>query len=178
MPSRPDPDDAELAQALQASRALIEAPEHLIQRAIGLWQPRARPADGAATGATSGLLRRLVATLGFDSAGLAPEAAGVRSGAAAGGLPAPRQMLFTAEGRDIDLRIAAAADGRHWQLSGQVLGPDEQGTAVLRWGEHVTEAAWNELAEFRFDAVPAGTCTLTLRAADWELELPPLDLMR
>ncbi|HSQ73684.1 MAG TPA: hypothetical protein VLM87_14820 [Rubrivivax sp.] len=176
MSSRPDPDDAELAQALQASRALEDAPEPLIQRAIGLWQPRTRPAAGAARG----VLRQLVATLGFDSAGLTPAAAGMRSASASapGAANAPRQLLFTAEGLDIDLRIASAVDGRHWQLSGQVLGPDEAGTALLRCGEQLIEVAWNELAEFHFDDVPAGSCTLTLRAADWELELPPLDLTR
>jgi hypothetical protein len=170
MTHRPDPDDAALERALRTSRVLDDAPEALIQRAIDLWQPRPR-ADAA-----PGVLRRLVATLSFDSATLAPEAAGVRAAPLAG-VAKPRQLLFTADGRDVDLRLEPAADGRHWQVSGQVLGPDEQGGALLRGADgSVAEAVWNALAEFRFDAVAPGPCTLTLRTAEWELELPPLEL--
>lgn len=169
MTPHPDPDDDALADALRRSRTLDDAPEALIQRAIDLWQPRARPAAGA------GVLRRLVATLSFDSAATAPQALGLR-GAALPAAAEPRQLLFTADGRDVDLRVVPATDGRLWQVSGQVLGPDEQGTAQLRSGDAVAETAWSALAEFRFDAVAPGPCTLTLRSGDWELELPPLEL--
>lgn len=157
-----EPDDDALAQALHRSRVLEDAPEALIQRAIGVFQPRlpAQPAPG--------LRQRLSAWLSFDSAaetGLA----GLRAGA---GPNDTRQLLFTADGRDIDLRIAPAGDGLHWQVSGQVLGPDRAGTAELTAGALNLHTAWDELAEFRFDGVPAGECSLVLRGADWELVLP------
>ncbi len=164
------PDDAALERLLSDSRQLEDAPESVIQRAIGVWT--ARPATAAAP--ATGALRRLAAALSFDSLGLSPQAAGVRSSGSDG----VRQLLFTADGRDIDLRVAPAADRRHWTVSGQVLGPDLHGRALLRGSGSVPvrEVAWDEMAEFRFDAVPAGAVTLVLRGEDWELELPPLDL--
>ena len=171
-PDNPDPadtpDEAVLTRALRASRTLEDAPEPLIQRAIGLWQPRPRPAPAP------GVLRRLAAALSFDSA--APGAAGaVAAGLRSGGAHS-RQLLYTADGRDVDLRVSAAAPGGPWQLQGQVLGPDEAGSAAVDCGGLHAETAWNELCEFHFDGLPAGPCTLTLRSADWELALPAITL--
>jgi hypothetical protein len=169
MSPTPAPDDAALERLLRDSRRLEDAPESVIQRAIGVWTARPGAAPGAVP--AGGVLRRLAAALSFDSLGLAPQAAGVRS-AGSDGL---RQLLFTADGRDIDLRLERSADGRHWTVSGQVLGPDLQGRALLRGAAFTREASWDELAEFRFDAVPAGAVTLELQGQDWVLELP-LDL--
>lgn len=168
------PDDAALARMLQRSRSLLDAPEPVIQRAIDIFQARARSPAPAAP-ATGGL-RRLAAMLGFDSATVAPQAAGLRSATAPRAARAPRQLLYTAEGRDVDLRLVPQPDGRHWSVSGQVLGPDLRGRAELRCGGTVRDAAWDEMAEFRFDSVPAGPCTLLLQGADWEVELPPIEL--
>lgn len=161
------PDDAALERLLVDSRRLEDAPESVIQRAIGVWT--ARPAVAPAP---VGALRRLAAVLSFDSLGLTPQAAGVRSIGSDG----VRQLLFASDGRDIDLRVAPSADGHRWQLSGQVLGPDESGRAELRCGGLQAQADWSELAEFRFDDVPAGACELTLRGTDWELVLPTFDI--
>lgn len=154
-----DPDDAELAGTLRASRGLEDAPEALIQRAIASWRPRAAAAPG--------LLRRLVATLRFDSLAQPAPALGLRSGP-----DRMRQLLFATEARDVDLRLEPESGGR-WRLSGQVLGPDEQGSAALlpEVGEP-QQVAWNELAEFGFEPVAGAGCRLLLRGADWELELP------
>lgn len=157
--------DAELEAALQRSRALEDAPEHLIRKALDLWQPR--PAPQVAGG---GMRRRLAALLNFDSAGSTPLATGLRSAG-----DGTRQLLFSAEGRDVDLRIGPAS-GAGWQVSGQILGPDETGTVELHCGDFRAELPWNEWSEFHFDAVPAGTCRLTLRSADWELDLPELQI--
>jgi hypothetical protein len=159
------PDDEPLARELRASRQLHDAPEAVIQRAIHVFAARAQAP------AAPGLLRRLVATLTFDSAGLAPLAAGLRAETAP-----TRQLLFSADGRDVDLRIATTDDGRRYVVSGQVLGPDEAGVAVLSAAEGELTVAWNELSEFHFDAVGPGACQLTLRAGDWEILLPPLHL--
>lgn len=188
-PPAADPDDDEtLAAALRASRVLQDAPEALVQRAIGLWQaPAAVPASAAAgTSGPVAALRRLVATLVFDSLDHGALAAGRRSAATLGHLAA-RQLLFSTEGRDIDLRLTPLDGGTRWVLSGQVLGPELSGSAELRLPPRSAEApadinasttaapaqvvAWNELAEFEFAPIGAGPCSLVLSAADWTVEL-------
>lgn len=168
-----EPDeDTTLSQSLRASRQLHDAPETVIQRALQIFQARAAPAAAAAP--ASGLLQRLAATLTFDSAGLSAVAAGLR--ATASSSAATRQLLYATEGRDVDLRLTTTDDGASFVVSGQVLGPDVSGVAVLSWLGGEATAAWNELAEFRFDPVGPGSCQLTLRADGWELLLPPLHL--
>jgi hypothetical protein len=162
------PDDDALQRRLRDSRQLEDAPEHLIQRAIDLWQPR------AAASTAGGALRRWVATLRLDSAAGGNLALGLR----AGGASATRQLLFSAEGRDIDLRLEPLAD-RRWRISGQVLGPDAVGIAELRCGDAAPQqVAWNELSEFEFEPVAAGICVLTLRADGWEISVPSFELAR
>ena len=95
---------------------------------------------------------------------------------ASGGAAEVRQLLFSLDGRDVDLRIAPAGEPGRFRVQGQVLGPDAAGMAAFHCGDAQGEAAWNELAEFGFDAVPAGTCRLLLRTAAWEAELPPIEL--
>jgi hypothetical protein len=178
-----DRTDDELAAALRDSRALQDAPEHLIRRAIATFVPRhaAAPAPG--------LLRRLVATLSFDSAMTGGLALGVR---ASGG--AVRQLLYTVEGRDIDLRIEPAED-RQFRCTGQVLGPDCSGRVRIEalpdaapdaapgvagtadtaaTAAPARESALSALGEFRLPPVTAGTYRLTLDLADGAIELPPL----
>jgi hypothetical protein len=104
-----------------------------------------------------------VATLRFDSLVTPTLGLGLR---AAGG-SAVRQLLFAVEGRDVDLRIEASGSG-YWRVFGQVLGPDTAGTA--RWqceGGLCVDATWSELAEFEFEAVPAGAATLVLTGVGW-----------
>jgi hypothetical protein len=167
--------DANLEAALHASRTLEDAPEHLIQSAIDVFVARAaRPAALTADATTApravGLRQRLSALLSFDSANLIPDAAGVRS--TGGGT---RQVLFSAEGRDIDLRIGPSA-AAGWQLSGQVLGPDDKGSVEMQCGDFHALVDWNDLSEFHFEGVPEGACRLTLRTNDWELELPDVQI--
>lgn len=174
MTTTPDrPDDAALEQALRDSRRLEDAPEHVIQRAIGAWRARAAPSPAR------GRLQQVLAALTFDSAAAPPLAFGMRSAGAG-----QRQLLFSAEGRDVDLRISAAdpagvaPEAARWQLSGQVLGPDSAGTVALSdmAGRSVGEVALSELGEFQLPAVPAGAYVLTLRLTDAELVLPPLQV--
>lgn len=159
--------DAELADALRHSRVLQDAPESVIQRAIDVFAARPR---AAAVPSPAGGLRRLAAVLGFDSATLTPQAAGLRSGGV--GPARPRQMLFSAEGRDVDLRIEAAPGG--CQVSGQVLGPDAAGRVELQCGAFHADRDWTDLAEFRIDGVPAGICRIVLRSEGWEMVLPEI----
>jgi hypothetical protein len=178
--------DDEFARLAQLAACLPDAPEELVQRAIGLW--RAVPAVPAtsAPGLTSQALRTLqsglrvvAAVLTFDSASRPAPAFGMR---AVGG--DTRHLLFSARGRDIDLRISPAS-GR-FDLSGQILGPDESGTIELATQAHrLTEDALpmlarrvnlDELGEFRLEGVDGGTVWLTIRMGGDEIVLPPIDV--
>ena len=167
---KPDTDPDELAAqarieaALRASRVLENAPEAVIQRAIGLWSAPAR------AGASPGLRERLRAVLSFDSAGASPLAFGRRSAGAE-----MRQLIFSAGERDIDLRVSPAGEGR-WRVAGQVFGPDAAGRVRVQVGDLMSECAWNELAEWQFDALPSGECRVVIGSDGWEIELPPFAL--
>jgi hypothetical protein len=175
-PAVPSPslDDASLEQALRDSQALQDAPEVLIQRAIGLWQhrPMARPATSASA---APLLQRVLAALRFDSRATSAVAMGLRSTA----LSETQQLLFSAAGHDIDLRLTpkTMADGqRAWEVRGQVFGPSAAGTVELVCGEMSVFQAWDDLGEFCFDSVSAGQWRAVLRGAAVEIETPPFEL--
>lgn len=184
-PSDENAEDNALAEALAASRVMEDAPEPLVRRAIDLWA-QARPAAGrlspAPTAATVGALRKLVAALVFDSAERGLVAAG-RRGTSVMSQLASRQMLFTLEGRDIDIRLTPLEGGTRWAVSGQVLGPDAMGWADLRsvprGDEPSAQSApvadalpWNDLAEFEFAPVTGGDYCLCLTTPDWSADIP------
>lgn len=120
-------------------------------------------------------LQRVAAALRFDSRAAATP--GLR-----GHLAETRHLLFSAKGRDIDLRVMPAGEG--YALSGQVLGPDEGGevalAAQLRAGGPPPAAtrhtAIDPLGEFHFDALDEGTYVLTLRLGRDEIVLPPIEM--
>jgi hypothetical protein len=162
----PPPDDDTLARSLTQSRLLEDAPPAVIERAIGLWQPRARRST------QPGLLQRVAAVLSFDSGLASPLAYGMRS---SGG--AIRQLLYSVEGCDIDLRIAPQ-DAERYTVSGQVLGPDVLGVVVLApaAGGVQTETVLSELGEFRLPPVTAGDWRVTLELVGRAIELPLLQI--
>jgi hypothetical protein len=167
----PLPDDVHLEQALRDSRALQDAPELLIQRAIDLWQhrPLTQPA------ATAGVFKRVLAALRFDSRATPALALGLRSAAMAD----TQQLLFSAEGHDIDLRITpvTTTDGqRRWEVRGQVFGPSAEGSVELRCGDVSVRRPWDELGEFCFDDVGAGQWRALMHGASVEIETPPFEL--
>lgn len=163
-------DDAFGQRLQQALKALPDAPLALQRAAIGLW-PAAPPALQAAARA---LLRQVVAALSFDSWAAAPALAhGMRS------LRSPtRHLLYSAQGRDIDLRIAPAAGA--FSLAGQILGPDDAGTVTLCGldadGGEAQSVALDALGEFRIDGVAPGRYRLTLTMGGDELVLAPLEV--
>jgi hypothetical protein len=165
-----DPDDAGMARALRAGRDLESPPPAVLQRAMDLWRPRGAAAVADAAGR---LLRRLTGVLRHDSGALPPLALGLRAGQ--GGT---RQLLFSAGGHDVDLRVRpeAGAQPPRWCIAGQLLGPVSLGRVALRCGDWSAETAWNALCEFRFDGVPPGDCRLVLLGDDWEMTLGPVDL--
>lgn len=153
--------------ALHRSRILADAPEALVLRAVALFQRRPRAVAAAPA-------RQLVARLMHDSTWAGLALAAVRHGQAD-----TRQLLFGADGREVELRIAAMPGTDRWHLSGQVLGPEDAGWACLSCADgYSAQSTWSELSEFSFDDVPPGPCTVVLRGGDWELFLPDLTIPR
>lgn len=178
MNSLPDPSDDQLADSLRRSRRLEDAPRPLVDRAIALWSAAAAhaaagepaPAHGSALGKA---LRRLVAALVSDS-GFAPAPV---LGLRAAGSGVGRQMLFHAEGRDIDLRVSPAADGASgWVLGGQLLGPDESGEVQVGVDAVALSVPISELGEFRCGPLPAGRWRVVLKLGSLAIELPPIEV--
>jgi hypothetical protein len=168
--------DDELAHQVQRAVALPDAPAALIHAATALW-PVPQPAGVAEVAEVAQAAWRLVhAVLRFDSAARPALAHGMRSSGTT-----TRHLLYSAQGRDIDLRLSPAA-GR-FALSGQILGPDEAGIVELVAANDATtpapgayRAALDELGAFRLDGVPSGTYCLTLRMGGDHIVLPPLEV--
>jgi hypothetical protein len=149
-------DDELLALGRRALRALPDAPAELQRRAAAIWPKR------------PGLVQRIRALVALDSWS-APLPA-LRSGA-----PEGRQLLFTTDSRDIDLRILPGPDG--WTLEGQVLGPAEDGSVGLRSaGVPVADGLLDDLGTFRLTGLAEGRYQLVLYFATDSVELPELDV--
>jgi len=113
--------DDEFARLVQKAAAMPDAPPALIRAAIDQWRAAQRSLLQSAARA---ILNRVAAALTFDSWAAGSLAFGVRA------VPSQtRHLLFTAMGRDIDVRIAPAAG--HFQVTGQILGPDDSGVVEL-----------------------------------------------
>jgi hypothetical protein len=161
--------DDEFDLRLRQAVALPEVPPALMHAAIGLWAAAPRTPLQAA-------LRRISAMLRIDSWAVAPAALGLRAGRSS-----TRQLLYSADGRDIDLRISPA--GEAYALAGQVLGPYESGTVELsRHGSVALDAALprrvtlDELGEFRLEPVSGGVYEVRLLLGDDEIVLPPIEV--
>jgi hypothetical protein len=136
-----------------------DAPSSVINRAVDLFRSRT-----VLVPTSTGLRRRVLAVLHFDSARLGP-AFGMRSGR-----PRARQFLFSSNMNEIDLRIEPT--GQAWTVSGQVLGESTTGgVAVLQGVEGTSEAALNEMSEFTLSPVQTGTYKLILNLTDLDVEI-------
>jgi hypothetical protein len=165
--------DEEFGHELQrAIHALPDAPLALQRAAIDLWPAVPSPAANLAAAARA-LGQKVAAVLSFDSWAAPALAHGMRS------VRGPtRHLLFSAMGRDIDLRISSS--GAMYSLAGQVLGPGETervelaplggGSGPLLSGE------LDRLGEFRIEGVTAGPCVVTLHLGGDEIVLPPIDI--
>ena len=165
--------DDEFTHLVQRAVALPDAPPFLVRAAIGLWP--AAPAT-ALKDVAQAAVRLVAAVLSFDSWARPPVALGLRAVASD-----TRHLLFSAMGRDIDLRISPAAG--HFALTGQILGPDTTGVVELvtqsgdRGGASTARIApLDDLGEFRLDGVHGGTYRLFLRMGCDEIALPPIEV--
>jgi hypothetical protein len=109
---------------------------------------------------TGGGFQHLSGALRFDSA-TAPAAFGVRSGSSA-----PRQRLFEAGPFELELQTAAVRSG--WTISGQVLGPTDATSGVVRLIGQRSQARseLTELLEFKLPVVAAGRYRLEVEVGD------------
>jgi len=158
----PAEDSALIRAGRDTLRELPDAPEWMVLRAQAVWRPRSLR--------TPPLVARLLAVLSFDS--WAAPAPALRGSAE----PGSRQWLFSAEGRDIDLRMAPA--GNAWSIEGQVLGPDDGGLVEVECagGAPLQKATIDDLGAFRLDGLVPGPCHVTLHFGATSVELPPLHL--
>ena len=167
--------DDEFADLVHGAVALPDAPPALVRAAINLFRD-AQPSPLKI--AADAVLQRIRAVLTFDSWATGPAALGLRS------MPAQsefRHMLFSAQGRDIDLRIVSAADS--YVLAGQILGPDDTGMFELAVDTHSDapavsprKVAIDDLGGFQMTDVRAGTYWMTLRLGNDAVELPAIEV--
>jgi hypothetical protein len=161
----PELGDQEFEALARKAAAMPDAPPALVRTAIDLWQT-AKPLPLQA------IVRRIAAALSFDSWTVEPTAVGVRA------LPSDaRHLLFSAMGRDLDLRITPSSDG--FALTGQVLGPDEAGEVRLEsasGGGEPKVAALDALGEFRLEGIARGSYLLTVHVGGDEIALPPIEV--
>ena len=148
--------------SLMRSDKSEDAPRDLLFNAVNLFRSGREPKEHS-------LIRRLIATLSFDSLNVAP-AFGVRSGQSAS-----RQLLYSAEENDLDLRITR--QDNNWVIAGQVLRQDCAGGRVEVDGPGGwKEVALNETCEFTLPAVSSGNYRLLVRLSDIEIEVPGLEI--
>lgn len=139
------------------SDTAVDPPPAVITRALSIFQPRHAVAPPS-------LRQRIVAALQFDSGQLSP-ALGLRSGAAAS-----RQLLFSADDYDLDLRITATEKAEFWAVAGQVLGGDvSTGKVALQGGTVTYQAPLVVPGEFLLPAVAAGEYTLVVHLPTQEI---------
>ncbi len=125
----------------------------------------------------SGLLRRMVATLSFES-GIEP-AFGVRSAASG---EAQTQLVYSTEVADITLNVHPRPDGRV-DLDGQLFpaGDAEPGGFVVQLvsrGSDVGITTTDELGEFGFESVAAGEYDILVGNEEVEIQLSAVELGR
>lgn len=118
---------------------------------------------------TPSSLHRIVAILTFDSLKSIP-VFGMRSGQTAS-----RQLLYSAEDTDLDLRITVQND--QCVVAGQVLREScIEGVVQISGTPGSAETSLNDLCEFTFPALPVGNYLLKIRMGDVEIEVPELKL--
>jgi anti-sigma factor RsiW len=138
-----------------------DAPVQVVNRAVDLFRMRRAPD-------LSGVRQRLSAELRFDS-WRTLQRLGLR-----GSARTERQLLFSVEGFDVDVRITHS--GEAWTVAGQVLGPDRAGVVALTSAGNMVQGVLNELSEFKFSVVSPGAYTLVVDLPSVEIEIAGLEV--
>jgi hypothetical protein len=136
------------------------------------------------TAASRKPLRQLIAEVIFDS--LFPQQlAPARSGVSSESSEVSRQVLYHAEGYDIDLRFERAEDDQGEDLIGQILASHKERAALVELTVQLlrdeTEAARTQTSQrgiFRFTKIPAGACDLRIQVPEGEISIPRLSIAR
>ena len=148
---------------LMRSDTTEEPPADVVETARRVF--RSRVVSPAVSGEPS-LVKRVIASLVFDSLTAAP-AFGLRSQASGG-----RQLIYSTETADIEVRVSPDNE-----VAGQILGSTcTDGDVNLESESFSASARLNELCEFSFGAVPAGTYKISVRLPDLLVETPQLEL--
>jgi hypothetical protein len=146
--------------AAMQSDDLLTPPQYVTQRALQIFRPKDEPVS-----ALQARLQSLVALLSFDS-GFTP-AYGMR-----GGPGQARQLFYSVNEFDIDLRLAPHAD--EWRIEGQLLGGSTVGTAELVSVGRRYSGELNDLGEFAFAGVHADSYRLCITLPGLEISVPEL----
>ena len=122
-----------------------------------------------------GLLRRLVATLTFDSS-LQP-APGLR---AARTQESQRQLVYSTDAADVAMIVRPRARDGLFDLYGQILPVDSAdsgvfGVQLLEGSSEVATTATNDLGEFTFEAVPPGVYEVLAGGEGVEIRVPAVE---
>jgi hypothetical protein len=135
---------------------LVESARKVFRSRVNSQQPSPAPS----------LASRVVAALSFDSLIAAP-AFGLRSQASGG-----RQLLYSTETADIELRVSPENE-----IAGQILGATcEYGEVNLESHDFSATASLNEVCEFFFGSVPAGTYKISVHLPGLLVDIPQLEL--
>ena len=165
-----DASDDDFVLLVQRAATLIDAPAKMQRAAIALWAvPQVRWRESARAA-----FAVIVAGLSFDSWSRPSLAFGMRAVRSE-----TRHLLFSAKGRDVDLRISGAAGS--FAMAGQILGPDDAGEIALQSmpvsaGSATRIATLDDLGEFQLTGLCAGTYQLTLRVGTVEIVLPLIEV--
>jgi hypothetical protein len=168
-------DDEFSSRVRQALVALPDAPRAWQAAATKLW-PTATSAEALKTLA-QGVLNRIAAVLTFDSWAMPALAHGMRS------VSSPtRHLLYSSEGRDIDLRISP--DSGVFTLTGQILGPDEAGTIEFSPVGNSSSSSpgakyassLDALGEFRIAGLSRGIYIMTLHMGKDQIVIPGVEV--
>lgn len=152
---------------LAAQDQSADYPEWIIKRVLAQFVPQTQTAVAT--------LRQFFAQLVFDS--FAPQQlAQTRSGGMGAGHATARQMLFQADGYDIDLRLEQNENGATDELLGQILPPQQSGTELagitvhlLKDGVGIQQTVTNTRGLFKFSQIPAGEYELKLQTSAGEI---------
>ena len=164
--------DAEFSNRLtQALVALPDAPLAWQAAATKLW-PGASSAETIKT-IIKAVHNRINAVLTFDSWAMPAMAHAMRS------VSSPtRHLLYSSEGRDIDLRISPESEA--FTVAGQILGPDEAGSIEFSPSGHNPGSTYitnlDALGEFRIAGLSCGTYVMTLHMGNDQIVIPSVEV--